>query len=234
MPPLQNHNSFPSYTNQADSSNLSIKPGSPTNIAVLFSGGGRTLENLFNLSQLGKLDINIAIAISSNRHAGGIERCKRLDILCQIVRPGDFNGFDDKYAFSKRVFELIRAAGVELVCMAGYLSLLPIPDDYLGRVINIHPALLPAFGGKGMYGDRVHRAVLDIKNITESGCTVHFADNQYDHGSIILQRRCPVKPDDTVETLGARVFAEECLAYPQAIRMIQNGETRFILPDDQA
>jgi phosphoribosylglycinamide formyltransferase-1 len=100
--------------------------------------------------------------------------------------------------------------------MAGFLQLLPIPEDFRRRVINIHPALLPAFGGKGMYGRLVHEAVLATE-ATVSGCTVHFADNEYDHGPIILQRTVPVREDDTPDTLAARVFEQECEAYPEAI-----------------
>src|SRR5690606_12877305 len=100
------------------------------------------------------------------------------------------------------------------------------PDDYLGRVLNIHPSLLPDYGGRGMYGDRVHSAVLKDRP-AESGCTVHFVDNEYDHGPVILQKRCPVLPDDTPESLAARVFALECEAYPEAIVAVLNGHARF-------
>ena len=115
--------------------------------------------------------------------------------------------------------------------LAGFLSLLKIPDDYLGRVMNIHPALLPKFGGQGMYGHHVHEAVLAAGE-QESGCTVHFADNQYDHGPVILQRRCPVKSDDTPDSLADRVMAEEREAYPQAIQMYAEGRVKHV--DGQA
>jgi phosphoribosylglycinamide formyltransferase-1 len=114
----------------------------------------------------------------------------------------------------------------DLVCMAGFLSLWRIPDDMMGRVINIHPALLPDFGGKGMYGLRVHRAVLAAGR-TESGCTVHFCDNEYDHGPIILQRKVPVLPDDTPESLSARVFEQECIGYPEAVRLFCDNRIRL-------
>jgi phosphoribosylglycinamide formyltransferase 1 len=116
------------------------------------------------------------------------------------------------------VWEAIRGFTPDLVCLAGWLNLLPIPDDFHHRVLNIHPALLPAFGGKGMYGRRVHEAVL-AAGIRESGCTVHFADNSYDTGPILVQKRVPVLASDTPDTLAARVFAAECAAYPEAIRM---------------
>jgi phosphoribosylglycinamide formyltransferase 1 len=113
-----------------------------------------------------------------------------------------------------------------LVCLAGFLQLLPIADDFLGRVMNVHPALLPAFGGKGYHGLRVHEAALEA-GVKVSGCTVHFADNEYDHGPIILQRVVPVEEDDTPESLQARVFAQECEAYPEAITLFAQGRLRI-------
>lgn len=126
--------------------------------------------------------------------------------------------------FSERIFAHCREACAGLVCMAGFLQLVRVPDDYLGRVMNIHPALIPAFCGKGYYGHRVHEAVLAY-GVRVSGCTVHFADNEYDHGPIILQRRVPVRDDDTADTLAQRVFAEECEAYPEAIRLYAEGRS---------
>ena len=120
--------------------------------------------------------------------------------------------------FSKQIFAHCRAANVDLVCLAGFMQLIEVPDDFLGRVMNIHPALIPAFCGKGYYGHHVHEAVLAY-GAKVSGCTVHFVDNQYDHGPVILQRAVPVLDDETAETLAARVFKEECEAYPEAIRL---------------
>src|SRR4029077_8889984 len=124
--------------------------------------------------------------------------------------------------FGQRIFEQCRKAEADLVCMAGFLQLLHIPVDYEGRVLNIHPALIPAFCGKGFYGHRVHEAALEY-GVKVSGCTVHFADNQYDHGPIILQRSVPVLDDDTPETLAARIFEQECDGYPEAIRLFAEG-----------
>ena len=125
--------------------------------------------------------------------------------------------FADVAAFSEHVFEVCDAAGVDLVCLAGWLQLLQIPPRWAGRGLNIHPALLPKFGGQGMYGRRVHEAVLAAGE-RESGCTVHVVTDAYDAGPIVLQRRCPVLPGDTPDTLAARVFAQECEAYPEAIK----------------
>jgi phosphoribosylglycinamide formyltransferase-1 len=134
----------------------------------------------------------------------------------------DRASYGDDGAYSRAVFDAIRGVGVDLVVMAGFLKLLLIPDDFVGRVINIHPALLPKFGGKGMYGQRVHEAVLDAGE-PESGCTVHFADNQYDHGETILQQVCAVMAGDTADTLADRVFALELKALPKAITMVLDG-----------
>jgi formyltetrahydrofolate-dependent phosphoribosylglycinamide formyltransferase len=144
----------------------------------------------------------------------GIDRAKAAGLPVVIV---DRRQYSDPAAFSAQVFSAIDQAAADLVCLAGWLCLLEIPARYQGRVMNIHPALLPRFGGKGMYGQKVHQAVIDAK-CTLSGCTVHYVDNQYDNGPIILQRTCPVFPDDTAATLAARVFEQEKLAYPEAIR----------------
>src|SRR5207237_10203077 len=130
----------------------------------------------------------------------------------------DLATYPDCEQFSRLVFSLCDDANVDLVCCAGWLCLLDIPPKYQGRVMNIHPALLPSFGGKGMYGQRVHQAVMD-HGCKVSGCTVHFVDNTYDNGPIILQRTCPVLDDDTADALAHRVFEEEKLAYPEAIQL---------------
>ncbi len=124
--------------------------------------------------------------------------------------------------FSRAIFDHCRRAKADLVVMGGFLKRITIPEDFAHRVVNIHPALVPAFCGEGFYGHRVHEAVLEY-GAKLSGCTVHFADNQYDHGPVILQRAVPVLDDDTPETLAARVFAAECEAYPEAIRLIAAG-----------
>lgn len=192
----------------------------PTPLAVLISGGGRTLVNLQAEIDAGRLAAEVRLVISSSRSATGNARAEALGLPVAVIRRSEHG---DDEAFGRTVFERVEAAGAELVCLAGFLKFLPIPEPWLGRVINIHPALLPNFGGHGMYGHHVHEAVL-AAGARESGCTVHFADNAYDRGPIILQRRCPVRPDDTAESLAARVFEEECRAYPEAIRMLQRGE----------
>jgi phosphoribosylglycinamide formyltransferase-1 len=128
--------------------------------------------------------------------------------------------------FSASVFDPIRQSKADLVILGGFLALVKIPPDYKGRVINIHPALIPSFCGKGYFGSKVHRGVIDA-GVKVSGCTVHFADDSYDSGPIILQRAVPVLEDDTVETLAARVFREECQALPEAIELYAAGRLRL-------
>ena len=194
-------------------------PHSPLNIAVLVSGSGTTLQNMLDLIALGELEARVSLVIGSRPGIGGIQRAANADVPYAVVER---SRHDSLASFSREVFTRCDDAGAQLVCLGGWLSLLDVPDTYAGRVMNIHPALLPSFGGKGMYGRRVHQAVLD-HGCKVSGCTVHFVDAQYDSGPIILQRTCPVAEDDSAETLAHRVFEEEKIAYPQAIRLLQAG-----------
>jgi len=192
------------------------RPPHPIQLAVLISGSGTTLQNFIDQIAAGNLNAKIQIVIASRPGILGIERAKNAGLNCQIIEKKNFVSETD---FSRAIFD--RCADVDLVCLAGWLSHLTIPPEFVGRVMNIHPALLPEFGGKGMYGLRVHQAVLD-KGRKISGCTVHFVDDEYDHGPIILQRTCAVLPTDTAATLAHRVFEEEMIAYPDAIRLFQS------------
>lgn len=182
-------------------------------IAVLLSGSGRTLQNLIDRIRSGSLPAQVVLVISNKADAYGLMRAEEAGIATAIVSKKDFPG----PAFSERIFTLIRKSRVDLVCMAGFLQLLQIPKDFTGRVLNIHPALLPAFGGQGMYGHHVHEAVLKA-GVKETGCTVHIADNAYDRGTILVQKRVPVLEGDTPESLANRVFVAECEAYPEGIQ----------------
>jgi formyltetrahydrofolate-dependent phosphoribosylglycinamide formyltransferase len=184
-------------------------------VGVLLSGNGMTLQNLGNLSEAGTLPARIVLVISNRTDAFGLERARKMNVPALAILRKEFGSTEE---FSRRIFDECRKANVDLVVLGGFLQLLQVPDDFLGRVMNIHPALIPAFCGKGMYGHHVHEAVLEA-GVKVTGCTVHFADNQYDHGPIILQRPVAVLDDDTPKTLAERVFAEECLAYPEAIRL---------------
>lgn len=134
--------------------------------------------------------------------------------------------YRDDDAFSQALTSKLEQFDPDLIVFAGFLHFYRLPKKFLGKTINIHPALLPSFGGKGFYGERVHKAVLHA-GVKESGCTVHFVDNQYDHGPIILQRRVPVLENDTPETLAERVFAQECILYPQVIKLFAEGKIKI-------
>jgi formyltetrahydrofolate-dependent phosphoribosylglycinamide formyltransferase len=195
---------------------------SPLKLAVLASGSGTTLQNFIDQIAAKNLDATIELVIGSKPRLGALDRAAKANIRSAVVER---KPFPDVASFSRRVFELIDEANVDLVCLAGWLCLLDVPEKWLGRVMNIHPALLPSFGGKGMYGQRVHQAVLD-HGCKVSGCTVHFVDNTYDNGPIILQRTCPVLDDDTADALAHRVFEEETVAYPEAIRLFGQNRLR--------
>jgi len=192
----------------------------PIRLAVLLSGGGTTLANLTEKITAGELDAEVAVAISSNPPAYDKLTARGLGVPTHLVARKDH---DSAGAFSEALFKIIDDADVDVVCLAGFLCLVKIPDRYAYRVLNIHPALLPAFGGQGMYGHHVHKAVIQA-GCKVSGCTVHFADQTYDTGPILVQRACPVLPEDTADDLAARVFEQECLAYPEAIQMLTSGK----------
>lgn len=200
-------------------------PLSPLRLAVLISGGGTTLRNLLEKIAAGELDAEVRVVISSNPAAGGLEFARRADIPSVIIER---KSYETTAEFSQAIFDACRTAESHAVAMGGFLKHVEIPPDFENRVLNIHPSLIPAFCGQGFYGQRVHQAVLD-EGCKESGCTVHFVDNQYDHGPIILQKKVPVLPGDTAETLAARVFTAECEAYPRALRMFAAGELRQVV-----
>jgi len=192
-------------------------------LGVLISGSGRTLQNFINLIDRRELDATIAVVISSLSKVKGVDRARGAGLPVEIVRVKDHPDVDE---FSRLIVDALERHGVQLACQAGWTAYWRIPHRWLGRVMNIHPALLPKYGGKGYYGHHVHEAVLAAGD-KESGCTVHFANNEYDAGPIILQRRCPVMPGDTPDTLADRVFEQELLAYPEAIRLFAAGKTRM-------
>lgn len=185
-------------------------------VAVFLSGSGRTLENLIRHRDERGLAIEIRLVISSSNKVRGVEIAREAGLTVLVV-PKLASLTESEY--SEAMFGPCRSAGVKLVVMAGFLKHVLIPPDFAGRVINIHPSLLPAFGGPGMYGSRVHQAAID-RGVSYSGCTVHFVDNEYDNGPIILQRVCEVRPDDRPETLAARVFELELEALPTAIAQV--------------
>lgn len=191
----------------------------PIRLAVLISGGGTTLLNLLEKTRAGQLDAEYPLIIASREDCRGVERAREAGLRCEpIVRSES----DSVETFSDRIFTLCREAEVDLVILGGFLCLVSIPDDFENRVMNIHPSLIPAFCGKGFHGHRVHEGVLD-RGCKVSGCTVHFANNEYDAGPIILQKVVPVLDDDTPDSLQKRVFQSECEAFPEAIRLFAAG-----------
>ncbi len=186
---------------------------SPARLAVMLSGSGFTLDNLNKHIAQGDLEAVIPVVIAS-KECLGAQKARDAGIETHV---------HGKTLDSALLDELCDKHDIDLVVLAGYLKLVPISDRVRSRVINIHPALLPDFGGKGMHGAHVHQAVVEAAGrgeANESGCTVHFADEHYDTGSTIVQLRCPVKDSDCAQDLGDRVFELECLAYPQAINLL--------------
>lgn len=198
----------------------------PLNLGVLISGGGRTLQNLIDRIGDGSLKARVQIVISSHPEAFGLERASRHKIPSVVIDRRNFKGKSAIERFSQAITRELERYELDLIVMAGFNCLYHIPEKYEGKVMNIHPALIPAFCGKGYYGEKVHRAVLEY-GVRVTGCTVHFADNSYDHGPIILQRTVLVLNDDTPEGLAERVFKEECIAYPEAIRLFQEGRLKI-------
>jgi len=188
----------------------------PINCAVLLSGSGRTLENLLVVITGGGLNCAIRAVISSKPDVRGLQVAADAGIPAFVVQRQSFAS-DQEY--SAAIYEELRPFDPELILLCGFLRKLVVPAAFEGRILNIHPALLPesAAGGKGLYGDRVHAAVL-ASNATRSGATVHVVDNGYDTGPVVLRATVPVLPDDTPASLASRVFEAECALYPAAIR----------------
>jgi len=192
---------------------------SPTPLAVLLSGGGRTLEYLAEWLEDRPEVARIVLVVSDRASAGGLARAERRGIPTRVLpcrTPAD----------SAAIFAALEAAGAELAILGGFLRLLRVPRRWLGRVLNIHPSLIPRHAGAGFYGERVHRSVLAAGD-RESGCTVHFVDDAYDHGPVIDRGVVPVVAGDSVESLADRVFAMERIVYPRAVEKVIRGEASF-------
>jgi len=191
-------------------------------LAILLSGSGTTMANILQYIKAGALNAKIELVISSRSTVAGLQKAKQAGLKTVIIRKKDYPDIEQ---FSNQIVKELTNAKVDLVVQAGWLCLWKIPPEFKDRVMNIHPALLPSFGGKGMWGHHVHKAVLEA-GCKVSGCTVHFCTNEYDKGKIIVKKYCPVEPDDTPETLAARVFKQECIAYPQAIKLFAEGKLK--------
>ena len=182
-----------------------------TKLALFISGTGGNALNLARACADGRVAAEPVLVLASTPKAGGLARLE--EIPSKVVER---KAFDSDEAFSEACYGAAEAAGATVICLAGWLKKLWVPKAWEGRILNIHPGLLPRFGGAGMYGMHVHRAVLAAGE-KESGCTVHLVDNEFDHGRVLLERRVPVLPGDTAEVLQARVYSEEMKAYPEAL-----------------
>jgi len=191
-------------------------------IAVLLSGSGTTLENIFEHVERGELPVEVAVVVSSRADAYGLERAKKRGVPTHVLPRKRFATLGE---YTEAVFAPVRASGAGLVVMAGFMVQVGVPDDYRDKILNVHPALLPSFGGKGMYGHFVHEAVLE-HGCKVAGCTVHIVNDEYDRGPIVMQKCVPVLDDDTPDTLAGRVQAAERELYPLAIRAFAEGRLK--------
>ena len=195
---------------------------SPLRIAVFASGSGTNLEAILQAIENGELqDVSVTAVISNKASAKALERAASRGIATAVLNPGNFA---DEATYVAALNEVFVGQDVNFVALAGYLKKIPLSvvRQFQGRMLNIHPSLLPAFGGKGMYGAKIHQAALD-RGVRWTGVTVHFVDEAYDTGPIMLQRTVPVYQTDTVESLAARVLAVEHQIFPEAFRLVAEG-----------
>ncbi len=187
-------------------------------LSVWVSGSGSNLERIVEACKSKEIPASVVLVISDRPGILALERAAKYAIPSRVVSQKDY---ESEGAYALALLELLKKYQVDLICLAGYLRKVPeeVVRAYRGRILNIHPALLPKYGGKGLYGRQVHEAVLAAKE-KESGVTVHYVDEEYDHGSIILQKKIPVLPTDTPETLAKRVHQLEYEVYPQAIALV--------------
>ncbi len=177
------------------------------NMAVLLSGSGRTLDNFHERIEAGTLNAKVQVVVSNVKSALGLKKAKKY-------------GYPAFWAVGNAATnDILKEYDVDIICLAGYLKLYEPPNELARSVINIHPSLIPSFCGDGFYGSRVHRAIKE-RGCTVSGCTVHFADDLYDQGPIILQKSVELGYDDTIDEIADKVFAKECEAFPEAINRV--------------
>jgi len=209
-------------------------------VGVLASGGGTNLQAIIDNCAAGRIDAQVVVVIS-DVECGALDRARRAGIPAEHIDRRDKQRCPTREAFDRAVLDCLRAHDVALVCLAGYLRVMTseLVEAYAGRMMNTHPALLPSFGGEGMWGHHVHQAVLDY-GCKVSGCTIHFVWLETDGGPIILQRAVPVEEDDTPETLAARILPNEHEIYSQAIQLFAEGRLKIegrrvrILPPAQS
>jgi len=193
----------------------------PLRVAVLLSGSGTSLENLFEHIEQRGLPARVVCVIASRENAGGLARAEKRGVPARAIPR---KKFADVRSFNDALHAELAKHDVQLVACLGFLSIFEPRERYRGRAINVHPALIPAFSGKGMYGHHVHEAVL-ARGCKVTGATVHLVDDEYDHGPILAQRAVEVREDDTPETLAARVQAVERELVPEVVRAIAERAT---------
>ena len=193
-------------------------------LALLISGSGTTLQNFLDRIASGHLTAEVVVVIASRTDAAGLERARQAGIAAVAVPRKEFTDVD---RFNDALHTELRRYTFDLILLAGFLSPFQLRGAYAGRVLNIHPALIPAFCGKGFYGEKVHRAVIE-SGVKVSGCTIHFADDDYDHGPIVSQGAVPVLDTDTPETLALRVHGLENELYPEAVRLWAAGRLEIV------
>lgn len=193
-------------------------------LAVLASGGGTNLQAIIDASERGQIDARVFLVISNNSDAGALERARTHGIEAMHLSSRQFRNQEE---FDARLLEVLEEHRVDLVILAGYMKLVSprVVRAYRHRMLNIHPALLPCFGGKGMYGLRVHQAVIET-GVKVSGVTVHIVDEHYDHGPIVAQRVVPVLDGDTPEILAKRILAQEHQIYAEVIQLFAENRVR--------
>ncbi len=192
-------------------------------VAVLLSGNGTTLQNILDLSASGELDAEVVCVVASRPDAYGLQRAATAGVPAACVGRKDFPDFD---SFNAAIWQAVTPHRPDLIVLAGFMSLITVPDQYIDRIMNVHPALIPAFCGKGMYGHHVHESVID-RGVKLTGVTVHFVDAKYDHGPIILQDTVPVHDNDSADDVAERVQAKEREMYPKAIQLFAKGRLRI-------
>lgn len=194
-------------------------------LAVFASGGGSNFQSIAEAIQAQKLDAEVALVITNNPKAGVLQRAAAFGIPAHILNPSTF---ETEAVYTDTLLRVLADANVEMIALAGYLKKIPQPliSAYKNKILNIHPSLLPSFGGKGMYGIRVHQAVL-AHGVRWTGVTIHLVDEAYDTGAIILQEPVPVRQDDTAEILAARVLTKEHRIYPDALQLFAENRVRI-------
>ena len=202
-----------------------IDTDAPMRLAVFASGGGTNFQAILDAVENGTLPLTVALCLSNTPKAGALARAERHDVPTAVLDPRDF---ETETPYAEALMQVLGEHEVNFIALAGYLRKIPaaVVSAFRGRMVNIHPALLPAFGGKGLYGRRVHEAVLAY-GVRWTGATVHLVDEEYDTGPIVLQEPAPVMPGDTPDSLAARVLRVEHRLYPQALRLFAEGRVRI-------